>query len=265
MSLISDALKKARQEAARQDSLRQGAPYAVGAADLPDRRRTLIPVLAGLGAGCLLAAALFLGAYLGGRGPFQKPAKETVQVAEATPPAVTPAPTPAVAATPAPPPVVEPVLEEKSQPVVPTPTPAPPVIPPPRPQERTVPVQTAPPPVAETPARVEPTPAPAAPIEEPRPVAPPVLMPAVPTPVPAPASNAGALEDGKSYVSEVPVPGGGVVRLNGIAYSPEHPIAVLDGRVMGPGEVVQGFTVIEIQAGHVKLQGHGATVFVTTK
>jgi hypothetical protein len=83
--------------------------------------------------------------------------------------------------------------------------------------------------------------------------------------VPAPASNASALEDGKSYVSEVPVPGGGVLRLNGIAYSPEHPIAVLDGRVMGPGETVQGFTVVDIQAGHVKLQGHGATVYVTTK
>lgn len=96
-------------------------------------------------------------------------------------------------------------------------------------------------------------------------VAPPIPIPSVPTPVPAPASNAGALEDGKSYVSEVPVPGGGVVRLNGIAYSPEHPIAVLDGRVVGPGETVQGFTVVEIQAGHVKLQGHGATVFVTTK
>jgi hypothetical protein len=73
------------------------------------------------------------------------------------------------------------------------------------------------------------------------------------------------LEDGKSYVNEVPVPGGGVVKLNGIAYSPDHPIAVLDGRVVAPGETVQGFTVVEIQANQVKLQGHGATVFVTTK
>jgi type II secretory pathway component PulC len=55
------------------------------------------------------------------------------------------------------------------------------------------------------------------------------------------------------------------VKLNGIAFSPEQPIVVLDGRVMGPGEVIQGFTVVEIQSDRVKLQGHGATVFVTTK
>ncbi len=253
MSLISDALKKARQEAARQDSLRPGFPYAVGPADLPERRNTLIPIFAGLGAGCLLAAVIFGIVYLGGWGPFARKTDPGVQVAAA--PAATPA-----APIPTEPAPAQPVVEEKREPVrplpAPTPTPAPPA-----------PVKTpAAPPVAETPAvRVEPSPAPAPPIEEPRPAAPPVTLPAIPTPIPEPAANAGALEDGKSYVSEVPVPGGGVVRLNGIAYSPEHPIAVLDGRVVGPGETVQGFTVVEIQAGHVKLQGHGATVFVTTK
>jgi len=49
MSLISDALKKARQEAARQDSLRQTLPYAVGAADPVERRNQYMPLLAGLG------------------------------------------------------------------------------------------------------------------------------------------------------------------------------------------------------------------------
>jgi hypothetical protein len=61
------------------------------------------------------------------------------------------------------------------------------------------------------------------------------------------------------------VPGGGSLKLNGIAFSQDQPIVVLDGRVMGPGEVIQGFTVVEIQSDRVKLQGHGATVFVTTK
>jgi len=259
VSLISDALKKARQEAARQDSLRQGLPYAVGTADSPERRSTLIPILAGLGAGCLLAALIFGVVYAAGWGPFARAPKDApVQVAEATP-----APAPTLAAPSAPPPVIE----ERSRPV-PTPTPAPPVVATPRPQATPAPIQAPPPPAQATQApavRVEPSPTPAPPVEEPRPVAPPIPIPAVPTPVPAPASNAGALEDGKSYVSEVPIPGGGAVRLNGIAYSPEHPIAVLDGRVVGPGETVQGFTVVEIQAGHVKLQGHGATVFVTTK
>jgi hypothetical protein len=92
-------------------------------------------------------------------------------------------------------------------------------------------------------------------------VAAPIRAPAPP----APAASNGGPEDGKAYVNEVPIPGGGVVKLNGIAFSPDHPIAVLDGRVVAPGEVVQGFTVLEIQADHVTLQGHGAKVSVSLK
>ena len=249
MSLISDALKKARQEAARQDALRPSLPYAVGTADLPERRSPYVPVLAGLGAGCVLAAVVFGLFYLAGWGPFSRTAKQTVQVAEMPSPAATPAPSPvAVASTP------PPVIEEKSKPVSPepAPTPAPSAAKAPEIQPRPAPpVQTAPP-VAEKPAvRPEPSPAPPVPAEEARLAPPPVPTPA-PTPVPtvagpirAPAppaaADSGGLADGKAYVGEVPVPGGGVVKLNGIAYSPEHPIAVLDGRVVAPGETVQGF------------------------
>lgn len=263
MSLISEALKKARQEAARQDSLRQGVPYAVGAVDPPQRRNPLLPLLAGLGAGCLLAGLLFGGAWIAGVGPFDKPAREA-QVAQvpAAPQEATPAPAPVVTEiappAPTPPPVTPtPVPEESPQPVVETP-PAPPV-------EQ---------PVIRLEPRIAPTPAPA-PVEEQRPAvlvpepspAPPVLQtqPAPSRPVvPAPAIP-GGLEEGKVYTGEVPIPGGGSVKLNGIAYSQDQPIVVLDGRVMGPGEVIQGFTVVDILSDRVKLQGHGATVFVTTK
>jgi len=71
--------------------------------------------------------------------------------------------------------------------------------------------------------------------------------------------------DGQTYAGEVPVPGGGTVKLNGIAYSQEHPIAVLDGRVMAPGEMIQGFTLVAIETGRVKLQGYGATVFLSSR
>jgi hypothetical protein len=71
--------------------------------------------------------------------------------------------------------------------------------------------------------------------------------------------------DGKVYAGEVPVPGGGSVKLNGIAFSPDNPVAVLDGRVMAPGEVIQGFTLVAIESGRVKLQGHGATVYLSPK
>jgi hypothetical protein len=274
MSLISDALKKARQEAARQDSLRQSLPYAVGTtADLPERRNLAMPLLAGLGAGCVLAVVLFGVIYLAGWGPFARTAKQTVQVAGAPSPAATPAPAP-VAAVPAPP-----VIEERSKavPPVPTPTPTPPARKP-EVQPRPAPVQIAPPAIeapAPSPPRSEPSPAPPITAEEARLAPPPDPTPSpapVPTvaapiraPAPPPAADSGGLADGKAYVGEVPIPGGGAVKLNGIAYSPEHPIAVLDGRVVAPGEVVQGFTVVEIQADHVTLQGHGAKVSVSLK
>ncbi|HEV7504851.1 MAG TPA: hypothetical protein VGS07_08075 [Thermoanaerobaculia bacterium] len=261
MSLISDALKKARQEAARQDSLRQSLPYAVGAAEPPERRNLYMPLLAGLGAGCVLAAVVFGIVYLGGWGPFSRQRRGTVQVAETQAPVATPRRVPSAEPAPAPP-----VVEERSEPApqMPAPTPAP-STPIQETQPKPVPTPAARP-LAETPvARAQPAPVPA---EEPR-LAPPLVSTPAPS-VPSvaalnPAATPGGLEDGKSYVNEVPIPGGGVVKLNGIAFSPDHPIAVLDGRVMGPGEVVQGFTVVEIQATQVKLQGHGATVFVTTK
>jgi hypothetical protein len=269
MSLISDALKKARQEAARQDSLRQTLPYAVGSADLPERRNVYMPLLAGLGAGCVLAAVIFGILYLGGWGPFSHSRRGIVQVAETPSSAATPRPAPSAEPASAPP-----VIEEKSEPASPTPTPVVPRPVPPAPAQEPQPRPApAAPPIVETPAaRTQPTPVPVdearlAPPPVPTPVPSPVPTVAAPirAPAPPPVASNGGPEDGKAYVNEVPIPGGGVVKLNGIAYSPDHPIAVLDGRVVAPGEVVQGFTVLEIQADHVTLQGHGAKVSVSLK
>jgi hypothetical protein len=262
MSLISDALKKARQEAARQDSLRQTLPYAVGSADPPAQRNLYMPLLAGLGAGCVLAVVVFGILYLGGWGPFSRTRKDAVQIAETPSPVAAPRTAPSAEPAPAPP-VIEERAEERSQPAPPTPAQ--------EPRPKPMPVQTVPP-VAETPLpRSQPAPVPeqeARLAPPPAPTPPPV--PTVAAPIrapapPAPAASNGGPEDGKAYVNEVPVPGGGVVKLNGIAFSPDHPIAVLDGRVVAPGEVVQGFTVLEIQADHVTLQGHGAKVSVSLK
>ena len=268
MSLISDALKKARQEAARQDSLRQTLPYAVGSADSPAPRNQYMPLLAGLGAGCVLAVVVFGILYLGGWGPFSRSRRETVQIAETPSPTTTPRAAIPVESAPVPA-----VIEEKSV-EPPTPTPAPRLVPPLPIQEPLPKPAPAASPIAETPApRTQPAPVP---VDEARLAPPPVPTPA-PSPVPtvaapirapappAPAASNGGPEDGKAYVNEVPLPGGGAVKLNGIAFSPDHPIAVLDGRVVAPGEVVQGFTVLEIQADHVTLHGHGAKVSVSLK
>jgi len=261
MSLISDALTKARQEAARQDAQRPRLPYAVGAADSPSRRRSLLPVLAGLGAGGLMAALLLVLAWSAGWGLFARPAHQAAvaQAAPATPPsAVKPAAeplappeaTPETART-APPQPAAPVQETRPQPPAET-RPAPPVD---APAARPAPVTTAPAEPAPSPP-----PLPTAPVA----TAPAPQAPAQPTAA-APSQGAAGLADGKSYAGEVPVPGGGAVKLNGIAFSRDHPIAVLDGRVVEPGEIVQGFTVVAIEAGRVKLQGYGATVFVSPR
>jgi len=255
MSLISDALKKARQEAARQDSFRQGLPYAVGAVETRPTRAPWITLLAGLGAGCLLAAVVFAVAFFSGWGPFRKPVVET-RVAEAPAPAA-PAPQPVTAA-----PAPQPTVVEES----PAPKPAAPE-PPKREPEA---VRPAPQPQTVPPVVVLPRPAPeAAPPPQPALEAPapaPAPVQAAPAPTAAPQSAPeGGLVEGTTYTGELPVPGGGSVKLNGIVYSPDHPIAVLDGRVMGPGENVQGFTVVAIESGRVKLQGHGATVYLSPK
>ncbi|HEX9944785.1 MAG TPA: hypothetical protein VGG03_22480 [Thermoanaerobaculia bacterium] len=273
MSLISEALKKARQEAARQDALHQRVPYAMGAADPPARRNPLLPVLAGLGAGCLVGGLVFAVSWMAGWGPFARPDAPAPQVAQAAPmPSATPA------APSMPPPAAE-VREETpvAPPAAPVAPPQPqataPATPPPAAEPRTVPAPTSPAPQAPAP-RIEitmpspaPPPAEAVPAGEnpPAPVETAPATPATPTPAPSPApapGGTGDLVDGKVYTGEVPVPGGGSVKLNGIAFSQDRPVAVLDGRVMGPGESIQGFTIVEIEAGRVKLQGHGATVFL---
>ncbi|MEO6195806.1 MAG: hypothetical protein ABIS20_22530 [Thermoanaerobaculia bacterium] len=259
MSLISDALKRARQEAARQDSLRQGVPYAVGVADPPVRRTPWISLLAGLGAGCILAAAVFALAFFAGWGPSRKPAVEA-RTAEIPVAAAPQSPSAALVAAPVVEPAALPIAppQEKTAPEPPPkPLPEPPRVIEerrPAPQIEVTPPVRRPPPET-VPAAPAPAPAPNTEVERP-----------APAPVPAaPAENSGSLVEGQVYTGEVPVPGGGSLKLNGIVFSQDHPIAVLDGRVMGPGESVQGFTLVAIESGRVKLQGHGTTVYLSPK
>ena len=259
MSLISDALKKARQEAARQDAQRQRAPFAVGAAESPDRRNPLLPLLAGLGAGCLIAGLLLAVAWSSGWGPFSKPARQSEKVAAAapaSPPVTRGATEPAAAQSPALPAVATPAPHQTAAPTPPA------SIAETRPQPSAV---TRPAAAEEPPAgRSASAPPASAPAEERAPAAPALPVPARPSPA-APPQGAAALVDGQTYAGEVPVPGGGTVKLNGIVFTQDQPVAMLDGRVMGPGEIIQGFTIAAIEAGRVKLQGYGTTVFVSPK
>lgn len=120
--------------------------------------------------------------------------------------------------------------------------------------------------VEETPAPVRPAPAPA-PVTE----APPAAAPSAPAPPAAPREEPAApavqlpqapQAEPKSYVREVPVAGGGSIRLNGIAYS-EQPVALFSDKVVGVGESIGGYTVVAIEQKRVQLRGQGETVYVT--
>lgn len=274
MSLITEALKKARQEAARQEALKRGGsayPWMSTSTQAQGRTRsTLVTVVvavclaAGLGAA---GAVWWLSRDMGEQPAAEAAIEQTEQTAErgpsgpreivveeldaqpmddeTAPPAETEletaVPVQETTAEPVRPPL--PVLEER------TPEPAP------RTPEPPAPVIVAPP-------REEPAPAPPS---DPAPSAPTEPTPAEAETGLSEAARAAGLEDGKSFVRQLPVPGGGTLSLNGIAYSTENPVALFSDRVVGPGESISGFTVVGMNAQRVELKGHGVTVYVTLK
>lgn len=236
MSLIDEALKRARQEAARQDSAQAEGRYARVPVYAPPQRSSrawLLPVVL---AGCL-AVGIGVGIMLSRRGaaPAAPPPAVVEQRVDPRPPrTVTDVPRtatdePDTAPQAAPPQIVE----ERPVPVAPrAAAPAPPAL-------RPEPVQ-------------EEAPAPSSPAPAPTP-APPAAGPEISLPATPPAST---------YDREMPLPDGGTLRLNGIAFSGQ-PVALFGDKVVAPGESINGFTVVEIEPKRVKLQGRdGATVYV---
>lgn len=69
----------------------------------------------------------------------------------------------------------------------------------------------------------------------------------------------------KTYKGEVSLPGGGKITLDGIAYSEAHPVAVLNGRVLESGSIVEEFTLVRIEPDRVTLSGRGMTIFLALK
>jgi hypothetical protein len=257
MSLIDEALKRARQEAALQDAARRDAQFRHVPVYVPEPRRSrraLIGAVAGTCAGILLSIAA---AWFAGWIPGRAGAGDAADVA-----------TPAEVMASAPAPAEEriEVIEAPRQPSPPSEvataepqTPSPMATEePPAAASATAPIEPAPEPAPEPVIEAAP---PAVPGPEPAPAATEPVS-AVPEPAPTPA-EAPRQEAPQAFVREAPVPGGGTVRLNGIAYSSERPVALLNGRPVMPGESVAGFTVVAIEPKRVELRGHGQTVYVS--
>jgi hypothetical protein len=89
----------------------------------------------------------------------------------------------------------------------------------------------------------------------------PVVIPPPAAASPAPPAAAAPV-DGKEYSHSLDLPDGARIALSGIAYSETRPVAVLNGRVMGPGEMVGGYTIARILPDRVEFNGRGVTFAV---
>lgn len=268
MSLINEALKKARVEAAQRDARQRGVLVPKAAAYGPRRRpgRIAAAVVAG---GLALGLAAGGGMWLAGRqapdpagGEAAAPEAATAEPAEAPGTGVA-GPTEAAGTTgaagvaggsetaPA---------AASGRTMVPSPPPADPAR---DPSERTrgAASNPAPPAGGDGPESAMPAaepaearPASAAPARpEPSPRA--AQRPTRPAPTPpAPAAP--------GYVREAPLPGGGSLHLDGIAWSETAPAAVIDGQIVGPGERIRGALVVRIERDRVVLEAGDGEIVV---
>ncbi len=78
-----------------------------------------------------------------------------------------------------------------------------------------------------------------------------------------PKLETAAPEDGSSHVREVALPNGHKLELRGIAFSDTQPVVLINGKVLSPGEAVEGYTVAAIEQGRVTLKGGTGTLYLT--
>ena len=304
MSLIDEALKRARMEAAQRAAEQEGLPYPTIPRHLGPRRRNrwLVPLVVALA----VLGGVLLGLLLSSRGgaPAALTADGGIAEASAAPDAA--ALPPAEAAEPA---AASPQAEAvpAAPPAEPRTRPAPPAGPPatsnraPATRRAEAPTPTtqgaAPTPQGAAPT-TEPAPRVAAPADPPAAVEPPPaptargLTPsppaaAAPTPTatavtdpdsgvlltlpegPPPSSPERPVEPGdaaaESYARSLPLSGGGVIELGGIAWSETGPFALINGQVVGPGSVIDGYTLERIRPGHVELTGEGRRIHLSLR
>lgn len=237
MSLINEALRRARLEAARQEAARRGEAPPVLPAALPDRRRLPWGLFAlAVVIGIVLAATAV---WLLGWNRQQAPAPR-----EAT--------TGTVAAKP----------QDAARPPGSATTAAHPMQ-----EARVASGNTASP--TEGTTSVERPSAPSRPAETrtaskphegaPRPESKAVKR--VTAPEHEASASASSLVDGYTYVGSIDLKGHHVV-LGGIAWSSSHPTALLNDAAVGKGDEVAGVRVLAVEPDRVKLGAEGKTFFL---
>jgi hypothetical protein len=71
--------------------------------------------------------------------------------------------------------------------------------------------------------------------------------------------------DGRTFVGALVAPNGARVELGGIVYSETNASALLNGRILPVGAVVEGMTISAIQEDRVELSAEGLTVHLTLR
>jgi hypothetical protein len=203
MSLIGEALKRARLDAARREGEERGTAHSSMPAYVPERRRFPTAWVLGLLAACALgvAAAIVL------MRPAPPAPTLAVEKVAPTPAAATPEEPASTAAAAAPPPASEPAAPVATVPVAKVPPPAAAAEPPPRP------------------ARVEP---------------------------PAPPGA-------RVYLGVADL-GATRLELDGIVASATDPVAMINRKLLGIGEGVDGWVVEKIEPKQVTLHGGSETI-----
>jgi hypothetical protein len=213
VSLIGEALKRARLEAARREGEERGTAHSSMPAYLPDRRRFPTGWIFGLLAATVIGGAIAFFLLRTPPPPQHETAPTTSEpaspptagAAAVTPPAVVPILVPAAAAT-------EPPAAE-------------------------APGRPSPPPPESSEGKASPAP------EKPGPV---TADPSVP---------AGA----RAYVGVAEI-GGTRLELDGIVASATDPVAMINRKLLGIGEGLEGWVVEKIEAKQVTLRGGSETI-----
>lgn len=253
MSLINEALRKARKEAAERDAEERGVSYRPPRAHLP-AERSWLPALAGVALGAVLAAAAFF--FLMPRGATDEasePAQAPTVAEAAVPPKPTAPPMPAAPAATTPDP--DPTVPTEPEPVAETP-------PEPAPAATAATAAASEPPAVATDTEPETRETP--PVESVEPAEDALPKTQTEEPSPAPATRDDEVQrvrapdqvgqvDEAEYVLEATVDGV-ALRLDFIVWG-ANPFAQINGRQVSVGQSVEGFLVRDIAREKVILEG----------
>ncbi len=257
MSLINEALKRARVEAARRDAEAKGVPPEALPVYVPPRRRSWLAPALGFAAGLAVVAVAF-GAFWVARQPA--PAEQAPMAASIPAPAVAAEGAPPSAPVDAAPPPAAPVSAAE-----PEPAPAAAAVPPPSPGPAAAQPRAAEPPAAKAPApELRSFETPTAPDTE--------TPPASPPPPPAEASAPAAPDEPlPAAAGEIPSymrqasPAGAAVKIDFIVWSESRPFAQINGQLLSAGQSVNGYTLLKVERERVELEGGGQRFWLRVK